>query len=93
MLESSQPERELAEVPPPWGAVFPVRMQSSRVEPVAPPPSSMLVVPLSGQPEMVPMVSVELARHGGHCGFLESTKLDGYAERWVTAKFAEALPG
>ena len=28
-------------------------------EPTAPPPSSMLVVPLSGQPEMVPMVSVE----------------------------------
>lgn len=40
-----------------------------------------------------PAGRIEIAAHGGHCGFLESTKLDGYAERWVTAKFAEALPG
>ena len=37
--------------------------------------------------------AIEIAAHGGHCGFLESAKLEGYAERWVAAKFAEALPG
>ena len=31
-----------------------------------------------------PNISVELARHGGHCGFIEGASLDGYAERWVT---------
>ena len=33
-----------------------------------------------------PNVQVELAAHGGHCGFIENAKLDGYAERWVAAR-------
>ncbi|MEN9311633.1 MAG: hypothetical protein RLY77_1758 [Pseudomonadota bacterium] len=37
-----------------------------------------------------PMVSVELARHGGHCGFIEGASLDGYAERWVADKLTGA---
>ena len=33
-----------------------------------------------------PNVQVELAAHGGHCGFIENAKLDGYAERWVAKR-------
>ncbi|MFZ5636323.1 MAG: YheT family hydrolase [Pseudomonadota bacterium] len=36
--------------------------------------------------------TIEIATRGGHCGFLETVRLDGYAERWVTAKLARALP-
>jgi predicted alpha/beta-fold hydrolase len=38
-----------------------------------------------------PNVQVELAAHGGHCGFIESAALDGYAERWVAQRLAAAL--
>ena len=31
---------------------------------------------------------VELSRWGGHCGFLLDARLDGFAERWVTARLA-----
>ena len=34
---------------------------------------------------------IEIARWGGHCGFLESARLDGYAERWVAQRLAAAL--
>lgn len=34
---------------------------------------------------------IEIARWGGHCGFLETPKLDGYAERWVAARLSAAL--
>jgi predicted alpha/beta-fold hydrolase len=36
-------------------------------------------------------VQVELAAHGGHCGFIENARLDGYAERWVAARLRAAL--
>ena len=35
---------------------------------------------------------VEIARWGGHCGFMESLSLDGYAERWATERLSAALP-
>ena len=38
-----------------------------------------------------PNVQVELAVHGGHCGFIENARLDGYAERWVAERLAAAL--
>jgi predicted alpha/beta-fold hydrolase len=38
-----------------------------------------------------PQVQVELAAHGGHCGFIENARLDGYAERWVAARLRAAL--
>ena len=38
-----------------------------------------------------PNVALELATHGGHCGFIEAMTLDGYAERWVAAKLAAAV--
>ena len=36
--------------------------------------------------------AIEIAGRGGHCGFLDGTRLDGYAERWVTARLSAALP-
>jgi hypothetical protein len=36
-------------------------------------------------------VTLELANHGGHCGFIESASLDGYAERWVAQTLLAAL--
>ena len=38
-----------------------------------------------------PNVRLELAAHGGHCGFIQSAKLDGYAEGWVTERLLAAL--
>lgn len=38
-----------------------------------------------------PNVMLELAAHGGHCGFIERASLDGYAERWVAGRLASAL--
>ena len=37
-----------------------------------------------------PHVSLEIARWGGHCGFLENARLDGFAERWVAGHLAVA---
>ena len=33
---------------------------------------------------------VELAPHGGHCGFLQGWRLDGYAEQWVAERLLPA---
>lgn len=33
-----------------------------------------------------PTARLEIARWGGHCGFLENARLDGFAERWVAAR-------
>jgi predicted alpha/beta-fold hydrolase len=38
-----------------------------------------------------PAVSLELADHGGHCGFIERASLDGYAERWVAERLVAAV--
>ena len=35
---------------------------------------------------------LELARHGGHCGFLRDARLQGFAEDWVAARLAAAAP-
>ena len=36
-------------------------------------------------------VTVEIAAHGGHCGFLENLRCEGYAERWVADRLEAAL--
>lgn len=35
--------------------------------------------------------TLEVAEHGGHCGFIEGASLRGFAERWVGARLGEAL--
>lgn len=37
------------------------------------------------------IAKIEIAQWGGHCGFLETARLDGYAERWVAARLSAAL--
>jgi len=51
------------------------------------------VIPLREFEEVAgfPNVQVELAVHGGHCGFIENVRLDGYAERWVAARLSSAV--
>lgn len=36
-------------------------------------------------------VALDIARWGGHCGFLENARLDGFAERWVADRLSQAL--
>jgi predicted alpha/beta-fold hydrolase len=38
-----------------------------------------------------PNIRLELAAHGGHCGFIQSAKLDGYAEGWIAQRLSAAL--
>lgn len=35
-----------------------------------------------------PLVRREIARFGGHCGFIENAACDGFGERWVAARLA-----
>lgn len=34
---------------------------------------------------------LEISPWGGHCGFLESARLDGFAERWIAGRMLDAL--
>ncbi|NLA66828.1 MAG: alpha/beta fold hydrolase [Gammaproteobacteria bacterium] len=46
------------------------------------------VIPVDGFHELAlpPRACLEVARWGGHCGFIEGPGLDGYAERWVVSR-------
>lgn len=39
-----------------------------------------------------PATTVEIARWGGHCGFLENARLDGFAERWAAERLTGSAP-
>ncbi|TWT19323.1 alpha/beta fold hydrolase [Luteimonas marina] len=39
------------------------------------------------------MARVEIVPWGGHCGFLEDARFDGYAERWTAARLAATASG
>ena len=41
--------------------------------------------------QLPPHARVEIAEHGGHCGFLLDGRLHGYAEDWVTRRLMTAL--
>ncbi|MEG2981868.1 MAG: alpha/beta hydrolase, partial [Stenotrophomonas sp.] len=34
---------------------------------------------------------LEIARWGGHCGFIENLRGDGFSERWVAQHLAAAV--
>ncbi len=34
---------------------------------------------------------LEISPWGGHCGFLENAQLDGFAERWIAQRLADAI--
>lgn len=44
------------------------------------------VIPVAGFRELIlpPIARLEIAAHGGHCGFIEGANLGGFAERWVS---------
>jgi len=48
------------------------------------------VIPLDAfhQLQLPADARLEIAAWGGHCGFLENTHLDGFAERWVAQRLA-----
>ncbi|MDH5823280.1 alpha/beta fold hydrolase [Luteimonas sp. RD2P54] len=50
------------------------------------------VIPVDGfrALRLPPTAAVEIAPWGGHCGFLENARLEGYAERWVAERLAAA---
>ena len=53
------------------------------------------VIPLADFHELAlpAQARLEIARWGGHCGFIENARLDGFAERWVAGRLAGALAG
>ena len=52
------------------------------------------VIPVEGfhQLRLPPHAQVEIAPWGGHCGFLENARLEGFAERWVAERLTASLP-
>ncbi len=51
------------------------------------------VIPIQGLHELqLPAhSSLEIADHGGHCGFIEGPGMRGYAERWIAARLDAAI--
>lgn len=48
------------------------------------------VIPVAGFRDLIlpPFARLEIAAHGGHCGFIEGANLSGFAERWVSEALA-----
>lgn len=52
------------------------------------------VIPVEGfhQLRLPTRAKVDISPWGGHCGFLENARLEGFAERWVAERLAATLP-
>ena len=35
--------------------------------------------------------TLEVSPRGGHCGFIENARLDGFAERWIAQRLTDAV--
>ncbi|MGY0633519.1 YheT family hydrolase [Luteimonas sp. A478] len=65
---------------------LPAWMLTSEDDPVIPVDGfRALRLPALGQLDIVPW--------GGHCGFIENARLDGYAERWMATRLERAATG
>ena len=51
------------------------------------------VIPIAGfhALQLPPNAHLDIAAHGGHCGFLENWRGDGFAERWVADRLDAAV--
>lgn len=51
------------------------------------------VIPIQGlqQLQLPAHSTLEIAEHGGHCGFIEGPGMRGYAESWIAARLAAAI--
>ena len=46
-----------------------------------------------GELRLPDSAQLEVSRWGGHCGFIENARLDGFAERWIADRLAHAGGG
>src|SRR5690606_28239124 len=65
------------------GLQVPAAVLTSRDDPVIPAEGFRSL-------RLPPGSRLEIAPWGGHCGFIENARLDGYAERWVAADLEKA---
>jgi predicted alpha/beta-fold hydrolase len=51
------------------------------------------VIPVEDFHDLVlaPGTTLEIARWGGHCGFLENIRMEGFSERWTAQRLARAI--
>lgn len=51
------------------------------------------VIPVDGlhQLQLPEHSSLEIAEHGGHCGFIEGPGMRGYAERWIAGRLGQLV--
>lgn len=43
--------------------------------------------------QLPPTARLEISPWGGHCGFIQDGRMEGFAERWITAQLAGAASG
>jgi predicted alpha/beta-fold hydrolase len=68
------------------GLQVPVSILTSEDDPVIP-------VDTFRQLRLPAHSTLEIARYGGHCGFLEGAGLEGFAEKWVCSRLSDVVEG